>query len=146
MMHAYTQCILPIDGGRHSVSLARAMSASETTARVSPLRWIANQPYLLLSITAACWAGNAVVGKLAAALEAKAAKMMQPSDAERITGYHVGGISPFGQKKKVPVAFDQAALTHTTVFVNGGQRGLQIEIDPNDAALAAGARTHALTA
>ena len=42
------------------------MSASETTARASPLRWIANQPYLLLSITAACWAGNAVVGKLAA--------------------------------------------------------------------------------
>ncbi|TKW80361.1 MAG: DMT family transporter [Bradyrhizobium icense] len=42
------------------------MSASDTTARVSPLRWIANQPYLLLSITAACWAGNAVVGKLAA--------------------------------------------------------------------------------
>ena len=84
--------------------------------------------------------------KLAAAMDAKAAKMMQPSDAERITGYHVGGISPFGQKKKVPVAFDQAALTHTTVFVNGGQRGLQIEIDPNDAALAAGARTHPLTA
>ena len=39
----------------------------------------------------------------------------------------------------MPVAIDQAALTHTTVFVNGGQRGLQIEIDPNDAALAAGA-------
>jgi Cys-tRNA(Pro)/Cys-tRNA(Cys) deacylase len=84
--------------------------------------------------------------KLAAAMDAKAAKMMQPSDAERITGYHVGGISPFGQKKKVPVAIDQTALTHTTVFVNGGQRGLQIEIDPNDAALAAGAVTHALTA
>jgi drug/metabolite transporter (DMT)-like permease len=42
------------------------MSASETAARRSPLRWIANQPYLLLSITALCWAGNAVVGKLAA--------------------------------------------------------------------------------
>ena len=41
---------------------------------------------------------------------------------------------------------DQAALTHTTVFVNGGQRGLQIELDPNDAALAAGAVTHVLTA
>jgi len=37
--------------------------------------------------------------KLAAAMDAKAAKMMQPSDAERITGYHVGGISPFGQRK-----------------------------------------------
>ena len=84
--------------------------------------------------------------KLAAALDGKGAKMMPPSDAERITGYHVGGISPFGQRKKVPVAIDQAALTHTTVFVNGGQRGLQIEIDPNDAAIAAGAVTHALTA
>lgn len=42
------------------------MSASDTTAGVSPLRWITNQPYLLLSITAACWAGNAVVGKIAA--------------------------------------------------------------------------------
>jgi len=42
------------------------MSASETTAGVSPIRWIANQPYLLLSITALCWAGNAVVGKIAA--------------------------------------------------------------------------------
>lgn len=84
--------------------------------------------------------------KLAAAMDAKAARMMQPSDAERLTGYHVGGISPFGQRKKVPVAIDQAALTHTTVFVNGGQRGLQIEIDPNDAAIAAGAVTHALTA
>ena len=84
--------------------------------------------------------------KLAAAMDAKTAKMMQPSDAERITGYHVGGISPFGQKKTVPVAIDSEALTHTTVFVNGGQRGLQIEIDPNDAALAAGAVTHALTA
>ena len=71
--------------------------------------------------------------------------MMPPADAERITGYHVGGISPFGQKK-VPVAIEQAALSHTTVFVNGGQRGLQIEIDPNDAAIAAGAVTHALTA
>ena len=84
--------------------------------------------------------------KLAAALDAKAAKMMPPSDAERITGYHVGGISPFGQRRKVPVAIDHTALTHTTVFVNGGQRGLQIEIDPNDAALAAGAVAHALTA
>ena len=84
--------------------------------------------------------------KLAAALGGKSARMMRPADAERLTGYHVGGISPFGQRKKVPVAIDQAALTHTTVFVNGGQRGLQIEIDPNDAALAAGATMKALAA
>lgn len=84
--------------------------------------------------------------KLAAAFAGKAASMMRPADAERLSGYHVGGISPFGQKRKVPVAIERAAMAHTTVFVNGGQRGLQIEIDPNDAAIAAGAVAHALTA
>jgi len=84
--------------------------------------------------------------KLAAALAGKSANMMQPADAERLTGYHVGGISPFGQKKRVPVLIERAALSNTTVFVNGGQRGLQIEIDPNDAAIATGAAAHALTA
>ena len=84
--------------------------------------------------------------KLAAALGGKSANMMRPADAERLTGYHVGGISPFGQKKRVPVAIERAAMDNLTVFVNGGQRGLQIEIDPNDAAIAAGAVAHALTA
>lgn len=84
--------------------------------------------------------------KLAAAFGGKTANMMRPADAERLTGYHVGGISPFGQKKRVPVAIEQTALTNPTVFVNGGQRGLQIELDPNDAAIAAGAVAHELTA
>src|ERR1700719_1357284 len=83
--------------------------------------------------------------KLAMAFAGKAANMMRPADAERLTGYHVGGISPFGQKKRVPVAIERAAMDNLTVFVNGGQRGLQIEIDPNDAAIAAGAVAHALT-
>jgi Cys-tRNA(Pro)/Cys-tRNA(Cys) deacylase len=84
--------------------------------------------------------------KLAAAFGAKAAKMMRPADAERLTGYHVGGISPFGQKKRVPVAIEIAALGHPTVFVNGGQRGVQIELDPNDAGKATDAIVQALTA
>jgi Cys-tRNA(Pro)/Cys-tRNA(Cys) deacylase len=84
--------------------------------------------------------------KLAAAFDGKAATMMRPADAERLTGYHVGGISPFGQKKRVPVAIEQATLSHLTVFVNGGQRGLQIELDPNDAAIAATAVAVTLTA
>ena len=71
--------------------------------------------------------------KLAAAFGGKAAKMMRPADAERLTGYHVGGISPFGQKKRVPVAIEAAALGQASVFLNGGQRGLQIELDPKDA-------------
>src|SRR5471032_333271 len=71
--------------------------------------------------------------KLAAAFGGKAANMMRPADAERLTGYHVGGISPFAQKKRVPIAIDRAALAEASVYLNGGQRGLQIEIDPNDA-------------
>lgn len=77
--------------------------------------------------------------KLAAALGGKSARMMKPADAERLTGYHVGGISPFGQKKRVPVAIDDAAVAETTVYLNGGQRGLQIELDPNAAVTALGA-------
>jgi Cys-tRNA(Pro)/Cys-tRNA(Cys) deacylase len=84
--------------------------------------------------------------KLASAFGAKAAKMMRPADAERLTGYHVGGISPFGQKKRVPVAIEQAALGHTAVFLNGGQRGLQVELDPNDAVKVLGAIARPLIA
>ena len=83
--------------------------------------------------------------KLAAAFAGKSASMMRPADAERLTGYHVGGISPFAPKKRVPVAIDQAALAETSVFLNGGQRGLQIELDPNDAVRALDAIVPALT-
>jgi len=89
--------------------------------------------------------GEVSMKKLAVAFGGKAAKMMRPQDAERLTGYHVGGISPFGQKKRVPVAIEAAALGHATVFINGGQRGLQIELDPNDAVEALGAIVHQVT-
>jgi Cys-tRNA(Pro)/Cys-tRNA(Cys) deacylase len=82
--------------------------------------------------------------KLAAAFNGKTAKMMRPAEAERLTGYHVGGISPFAQKKRVPVAIDQAALGETSVYINGGQRGLQIELGPDDARRALGAVVAAL--
>ncbi|MNF08034.1 Cys-tRNA(Pro)/Cys-tRNA(Cys) deacylase YbaK [compost metagenome] len=71
--------------------------------------------------------------KLAAAFGGKSAAMMKPADAERLTGYHVGGISPFGQKKLVPTAIEEAALSETQVYINGGQRGLQVRLAPGDA-------------
>jgi len=70
--------------------------------------------------------------KLASAAGAKDAAMLKPDQAERHTGYHVGGISPFGQKKRVRVFVAQSALAHQTIIVNGGRRGLQIEIAPAD--------------
>ncbi|KKC25677.1 Cys-tRNA(Pro) deacylase [Sphingomonas sp. SRS2] len=77
--------------------------------------------------------------KAAAALGAKSAQMMKPADAERITGYHVGGISPFAQKKRVAVAIEAGAMGEDLVYINGGQRGLQVRLAPGDAAKALGA-------
>ncbi|WP_428427165.1 Cys-tRNA(Pro) deacylase [Pararhizobium sp.] len=71
--------------------------------------------------------------KLAAAFQGKSANMMKPAEAERLTGYHVGGISPFGQKKPVPTAIEEAALAEPLVYINGGQRGLQVRLAPDDA-------------
>lgn len=71
--------------------------------------------------------------KLAAAFGGKSAAMMKPADAERITGYRVGGISPFGQRKLVPTAIEATALEEVYVFINGGQRGLQVRLAPKDA-------------
>src|SRR5882724_6494857 len=84
--------------------------------------------------------------KLATAFHGKTAKMMRPADAERLTGYHVGGISPFAQKKRVPIAIDEAALTESSVLLNGGQRGLQIQLEPNDARKVLDAIVRPLTA
>jgi len=84
--------------------------------------------------------------KLASAFHGKTAVMLRPADAERLTGYHVGGISPFAQKRRVPVAIDEAALSEPSVFLNGGQRGLQIELAPDDARKALDAIVRPLTA
>jgi Cys-tRNA(Pro)/Cys-tRNA(Cys) deacylase len=70
--------------------------------------------------------------KLAAAAGAKDAAMLPAAEAERVTGYHVGGISPLGQKKRARVFIEAAALAHSTVILNGGRRGLQIEIVPQE--------------
>lgn len=84
--------------------------------------------------------------KLAQVFGAKAAEMSKPAEAERMTGYHVGGISPFGQKKRLPTAVDQAAFRYERVFLNGGQRGLQIHMTPQDVVTVTSAKTADLTA
>lgn len=77
--------------------------------------------------------------KFAAALGGKQAQMMPVAQAERISGYKVGGVSPFGQPRKLPVAIEAGALEHALVYLNGGQRGLQVRLDPRDAARVLGA-------
>ena len=72
--------------------------------------------------------------KLSAHFGAKAAQMMKVPDAERLTGYKVGGISPFGQRKVVPTAIDETAQLFDLIYINAGQRGLLLSIAPDDAA------------
>lgn len=84
--------------------------------------------------------------KVAAAFGARSAQMMKPADAERMTGYHVGGISPFGQKKQVPAAIEAEAMAEALVYINGGQRGLQVRLAPADAAKALGAKAAEIAA
>jgi Cys-tRNA(Pro)/Cys-tRNA(Cys) deacylase len=76
---------------------------------------------------------------LAAAARGKRSGMAELAAAERATGYVAGGISPLGQRKRLPVVVDASALDHPTVFCSGGRRGLEIELAPADLVRAAGA-------
>src|SRR4051794_40071819 len=69
---------------------------------------------------------------VAAAVGGKKAVMADPASAERASGYVVGGISPIGQKRSHPTVLDDSALMHETVFVSGGRRGMDLELDPAD--------------
>ena len=78
---------------------------------------------------------------LAAAAGGKRATLADPAAAERTTGYVVGGISPLGQRKRLPTVVDATALDHPTVFVSGGRRGLDVELSGADLVRLTGART-----
>jgi len=76
---------------------------------------------------------------LAAAAGGKKAAMAAVTAAERATGYVAGGISPVGQRKRLPVFLDASALGFATVFCSGGRRGLELELAPADLVRASGA-------
>ena len=76
---------------------------------------------------------------VASALGAKRAAMADPAAAERATGYVRGGISPLGQRRRLPVALDGSALGFERIHVSGGRRGLEIGLAPNDLVRLAGA-------
>jgi Cys-tRNA(Pro)/Cys-tRNA(Cys) deacylase len=76
---------------------------------------------------------------LAGAVGGKRARMAEVTAAERATGYVAGGISPLGQRKRLPTVIDESAQRWDTVFCSGGRRGLEIELAPADLSRLCGA-------
>lgn len=67
---------------------------------------------------------------MARACAARKAQLAERKDAERATGYVMGGISPLGQKKRLPCVLDKSATDLQTVYVSGGKRGLDLALAP----------------
>jgi len=77
--------------------------------------------------------------KLARAAGGKQGSLAATSTAERVTGYVTGGISPFGQRRSLPLILDQSAMEFATIAVSGGRRGIQLEVSPDTLVRVAGA-------
>ena len=90
-------------------------------------------------------AGSLDLKALAAATGGRKATMADPADAERTTGYVLGGISPLGQRKALPTVVDESAQDFPTVMVSAGRRGLQVELAPADLVRLTRARTAAIS-
>ena len=76
----------------------------------------------------------------------KRTTLADQADAERATGYVVGGISPLGQRRRLPTTVDESALAWETILVSAGRRGLQIELAPSDLVELTSARVAAVAA
>src|SRR5690242_4182607 len=77
-------------------------------------------------------AGRLNLKALAAAAGGRKAELADPAQAQRATGYVLGGISPLGHRRPVPVVIDESARQFPTVYVSAGRRGLQVELAPAD--------------
>ncbi|MET0270933.1 MAG: Cys-tRNA(Pro) deacylase [Sphingomonas sp.] len=141
---AFTLARYDYDPGAGSIGLAAAEALGEDPGRVLKTLMVKVDGKPACAILASD--RTLSMKRLAAAAGAKSAEMMAAPEAERMTGYKVGGISPLGQRKPVPLFLDEAAAAHPYVFVNGGQRGLQARLRPESLVEASGAKVAKISA
>jgi Cys-tRNA(Pro)/Cys-tRNA(Cys) deacylase len=129
---AFTVHSYDYDGAADKIGLQAAEALGEEPARVlkSLMTVVDGKPVCVIVPSDR----EVSMKKLASAFGGKSAQMMMPADAERVSGYKVGGISPFGQIRSPRVAIEENAMVHELVFINGGQRGLQVRLNPGDVA------------
>ena len=124
-VHAYNH-----DPSRHNYGLeaAEALALPPASVFKTLLADVDGAPVVaIVPVT-----GQLDLKALASARGAKRARMLDPSDAERLTGYVVGGISPLGQRTALPTVIDSSAADHSVIYVSGGRRGLDIAVAPGD--------------
>lgn len=123
----------PHDPRRPSYGIEAAEALGVDPARVfKTLVVTVNEDRRALAVGVVPVSGQLDLNAMAAALGVKKVGMADPQDAERATGYVVGGISPLGQKKRLLTVLDVSAADFATLYVSGGRRGLEIELSPED--------------
>lgn len=114
-----------------------------------------DQVFKTLLVTAAAGAhavaivpvsGQLSLRAMSAALGSKRVEMCDPAVAQRVTGYVIGGISPFGQRIELPTVIDETCELYEIVYVSGGRRGLDVGVAPADLLRVLGATTAAIVA
>jgi len=123
----------PHDPATASYGLEAAMALGVAASRVFKTLLVAlNEDRRTLAVGVVPVSAQLDLKALALVLGVKKAGMADPRDAERATGYLVGGISPLGQKRRLPTVLDTSALEFATLYVSAGRRGLEIELVPAD--------------
>lgn len=141
VLHPYDMGALPEDAETYGEGVAALLDVEPERLFKTLMAEVDGEPVVAIVPAST----RLSVKSLARAAGAKKAAMMAPSDAERLTGYVTGGISPFGQRRDLVTYVDETIELFDTVLVSAGRRGLQVEVAPSDLVALLGARVSDLT-